>query len=148
MTNQSPNRLARWVFRIGVAVCVLIVVATVVSCGWGVEIVYAGWAVSLETGSVTVWPDPDQRVWVAEAGGYLSFWYTKWQRSGRSRGPWLTIRSYPTWIFLLAAMIPTVLAWERLYRYPPGHCQNCGYNLTGNVSGKCSECGTAIEAEK
>jgi hypothetical protein len=25
----------------------------------------------------------------------------------------------------------------------PGHCQNCGYNLTGNVSGRCPECGKA-----
>ncbi len=29
--------------------------------------------------------------------------------------------------------------------YPPGHCQKCGYNLTGNVSGVCPECGTKIE---
>ena len=26
-------------------------------------------------------------------------------------------------------------------------CQNCGYNLTGNVSGVCPECGRPIEAE-
>jgi len=26
-------------------------------------------------------------------------------------------------------------------------CQECGYNLTGNVSGVCPECGTPIEAE-
>ncbi len=26
--------------------------------------------------------------------------------------------------------------------HPPGHCKNCGYNLTGNVSGICPECGT------
>jgi len=25
-----------------------------------------------------------------------------------------------------------------------GACGNCGYNLTGNVSGVCPECGTAI----
>ncbi len=24
---------------------------------------------------------------------------------------------------------------------PPRHCRNCGYNLTGNVSGRCPECG-------
>ena len=28
-------------------------------------------------------------------------------------------------------------------KYPPGHCQKCGYNLTGNVSGRCPECGEA-----
>lgn len=31
-------------------------------------------------------------------------------------------------------------------RYPSGHCQNCGYSLTGNVSGRCPECG--IDAEE
>ena len=25
--------------------------------------------------------------------------------------------------------------------HPPGHCLTCGYNLTGNTSGKCPECG-------
>jgi len=25
----------------------------------------------------------------------------------------------------------------------PGHCTKCGYDLTGNVSGICSECGEA-----
>lgn len=27
-------------------------------------------------------------------------------------------------------------------RIPPGHCKRCGYNLTGNTSGTCPECGT------
>ena len=26
----------------------------------------------------------------------------------------------------------------------PDHCSKCGYNLTGNVSGLCPECGTGI----
>ncbi len=26
-------------------------------------------------------------------------------------------------------------------RYPPGHCRKCGYDLTGNESGTCPECG-------
>ncbi len=26
-------------------------------------------------------------------------------------------------------------------KHPPGHCQRCGYNLTGNTSGTCPECG-------
>lgn len=29
--------------------------------------------------------------------------------------------------------------------YPSGFCQNCGYDLTGNVSGVCPECGTKAE---
>ena len=31
-------------------------------------------------------------------------------------------------------------------RYPRGHCQECGYDLTGNVSGRCPECGQDIKA--
>lgn len=27
---------------------------------------------------------------------------------------------------------------------PPGHCWKCGYDLTGNVSGVCPECGTKV----
>jgi predicted RNA-binding Zn-ribbon protein involved in translation (DUF1610 family) len=27
---------------------------------------------------------------------------------------------------------------------PPGHCPHCNYNLTGNVSGLCPECGTTL----
>ena len=29
-------------------------------------------------------------------------------------------------------------------RIPPQSCRQCGYNLTGNTSGVCPECGTAI----
>jgi hypothetical protein len=37
------------------------------------------------------------------------------------------------------------LAKRAKKKYPAGHCQCCGYNLTGNVSGVCPECGAEIE---
>ena len=33
-------------------------------------------------------------------------------------------------------------------RIRTGHCVHCGYNLTGNVSGVCPECGTAVASSK
>ena len=33
------------------------------------------------------------------------------------------------------------------HRLRSGCCITCGYNLTGNVSGRCPECGTATSAE-
>ena len=40
--------------------------------------------------------------------------------------------------------------WSRVYvnrynqRIPDYYCPTCGYNLTGNVSGVCPECGTEV----
>ena len=47
----------------------------------------------------------------------------------------------PYWSILAAIGLPTALAWllDRR-RLRPGHCP-CGYDLTGNVSGTCPECG-------
>ncbi len=37
-----------------------------------------------------------------------------------------------------------LLFWFETRRRMPGHCHVCAYNLTGNVSGICPECGTPI----
>ena len=47
----------------------------------------------------------------------------------------------------MAALIIAVPSWlAELFtrRHLPGHCKKCGYNLKGNVSGICSECGAPI----
>lgn len=43
--------------------------------------------------------------------------------------------------------LPVLAAWVilRFFRQvPEGHCHKCAYNLTGNVSGVCPECGTEV----
>ena len=40
----------------------------------------------------------------------------------------------------LAGVVVAVLIARRR-GYPRGHCRACGYNLRGNVSGVCPECG-------
>ncbi len=53
----------------------------------------------------------------------------------------------PLWIVLIGATSATAVFWSlHRRRIPPGHCQKCGYNLTGNVSGRCPECGTGVHA--
>jgi hypothetical protein len=51
----------------------------------------------------------------------------------------------PLWIPFAIVVAPTAVLWyvDRR-RIPAGHCQKCGYDLTGNVSGVCPECGTAL----
>ena len=48
----------------------------------------------------------------------------------------------PLWTVLALSGLLTTLAWGgRARKHPPGHCQQCGYDLKGNVSGTCPECG-------
>ena len=47
---------------------------------------------------------------------------------------------FPLYALLLAIAIPTLLVWRFVPKFPPGHCP-CGYDLRGNVSGVCPECG-------
>ncbi|MCG3132646.1 MAG: hypothetical protein FLDDKLPJ_03509 [Phycisphaerae bacterium] len=54
----------------------------------------------------------------------------------------------PIWPFALTSLVATVVLWRRSRRPPPGCCLACGYNLTGNTSGRCTECGTSIGAER
>jgi len=53
---------------------------------------------------------------------------------------------------LVAGTVAGVWAARRILAMCPwvgdaGHCANCGYDLTGNVSGLCPECGTATAAD-
>lgn len=67
------------------------------------------------------WPEFSRRVW----------------RNGVSYG-----MSLPLWLMLSAVALPTWFLWRRdRRRIPPGHCEHCGYNLTGNTTGVCPECG-------
>jgi hypothetical protein len=60
-----------------------------------------------------------------------------------STGPFLPGNAWvlPFWALLVAGAILSAWLWWRDRRPPPGHCQSCGYDLTGNASGVCPECG-------
>ena len=56
----------------------------------------------------------------------------------------------PCWLFVLLAAVPPgayALGWyTRKRRVVRGRCRNCGYNLVGNMSHVCPECGTPTTA--
>lgn len=52
-----------------------------------------------------------------------------------------TLISFPIWIPLSLAAFLLWRSWSQSMRNVGGHCR-CGYDLTGNVSGACPECGT------
>jgi hypothetical protein len=82
----------------------------------------------------------------ADAGGPY-FWM--WLPSFYTVGTFQRTINVPCWIPFVLLAVPTALLWYRARRpIPPGHCQKCGYDLTGNVSGRCPECGTPVRSEK
>ncbi len=51
---------------------------------------------------------------------------------------------HPAWIFGLFPLTQVPYLWRRFKPKLPGHCLHCSYNLTGNTSGVCPECGSSI----
>ncbi len=74
--------------------------------------------------------------WVRYSGS--SSW---WFRYSPESGAHPSILRIPLWAPLLLIAIPTAWLWRRVRRYPPGHCNKCGYNLTGLPEPRCPECG-------
>ena len=69
-------------------------------------------------------------------------WNTFHLSGGPSSGNSVEGLGASLWFLLLLIALPTAWLWHRdRRRIRPGCCRRCGYNLTGNTSGVCSECG-------
>jgi len=49
----------------------------------------------------------------------------------------------PMWLFVVGMLVPTVWLFFMGRKNRTGFCARCGYDLTGNQSGVCPECGVA-----
>ncbi len=68
-----------------------------------------------------------------------------WPKIGRdTKGE--IVGCVPFWMIASGFGVVASYAWWMNRRFPTAHCQKCDYNLTGNVSGACPECGTKIES--
>ena len=115
------------------------------------------WGCSLPIG----WVFPMDAVDVCFEDGYLELewgrpqpiaYYTGTVRSRwgfalpsiESQSGWSRV-NVPLWCPLIVALLPAACLWWTDRRRPlPGHCP-CGYDLTGNESGTCPECGIEVE---
>ena len=149
MPYRPPSRLRRVVKWAGVGVCVLQVLIFLASLVW-----YAAWVQQSEaTGMQHDVAFADGCVGYRRADPVYVNLGTPGLNVGRNDDvdfrwlplKWGPILIVPLWIPFILTAIPTAILWRRDRRPPPGHCQTCGYNLTGNVSGKCPECFTEVE---
>ncbi len=60
-------------------------------------------------------------------------------------GVWLLYVHIPFWVFVMLTGVPAAYLFRRGRKYRlPGCCGGCGYDLFGNTTGKCPECGEKI----
>ena len=78
------------------------------------------------------------------AGAQLGLVLPGWQQISFNPSVTAHTLALPIWILVLPTALVTFLLWQNSRPVPLGHCQRCGYDLTGNVSGRCSECGHVI----
>lgn len=145
----TPPRRAVGVLKwIGTMVCALILVAWGVSERWRVCYVGAHWNSAIIDGALET--EYLHHSIAPSARGWHVYWgYGRFKRvwPGVLHFSWGTQAILPLWLPLVAVAVSTAFLWRRALQRPPlGHCQKCGYNLTGNVSGRCPECGAPVPA--
>lgn len=121
-------------------VCVLWVMSYVHPRGWGDPDTGLGYGFGSAYGGATVYHRTGT---VAAEFRWLGFVFF----SARTSVP---VRAYriPYWAFavpLAAIAVAGRMAPQAAPR--PGHCPACGYDLTGNESGACPECGAVPKAD-
>jgi hypothetical protein len=144
---RRPSRIRRWFKWVGVIVCVLLLMMWVFSIWGGVSWSVGAWNVGLRAQELRFgWYGSDSWDTTME-------WRIGWLREPNFAPglPHVVVGNYfrmfllPIWIPFLLVTVPTTFLFWRDHRHiPAGHCQKCGYNLTGNTSGVCPECGEKI----
>jgi hypothetical protein len=146
-TRRYPRR--RRLIRLGAAVCLVTIACFTLSFGW-----HIGWAlksgdfIQLDEGHLVIgrtYCSPGMTLTgptpITFGAMVSNLWETQrftWSPPSRD-GRWHA--QIPLWSILLAAAIPTLLLWlGPRFRKKPGHCL-CGYDLVGNTTGVCPECG-------
>ena len=146
---KGRGRARQWLKTIGFAVIVLTLIAAATFTIWpslsiGDDCSFIG------IGGGAFWlqyqPVPMAELKIITVPTYASSsqlritWaaYGRWPRYGDD--PQISLITVPMWMVLCLVGPPTAWLWHLDRRPAPGKCR-CGYDLTGNTSGKCPECG-------
>jgi hypothetical protein len=147
--RSRTRRVLKWV---GTVACLLVAATFLLSGWWLVDLQHGRVFVGLGMGGLNV-ADAKQRRQhyfrcdVQRHKYGFRFWNSVGRMPSQPRELGFSMK-LPLWVLFVVAVIPTwCLWWSDRHPFTPGHCQKCGYDLTGNVSGRCPECGTVIERE-
>ena len=131
------RRLRTFTLWTGTTLCLLIAAAFVTSAFWQIAFQFGQSACCYITGgSVTVllgYPLSAPFVIARHTGGLY-----RWDEMASD---WISFVELPLFTLLAAVAVPTLLVLRFVPKFPRGCCRRCGYDLTGNVSGTCPECG-------
>jgi hypothetical protein len=143
---MKPLRFRRVLKQLFTAATLSLLLIWVASCFVTVGVKRGTWLYTFRMGSFYFWPTSRpiaDGVFVAEARGRPRWRLNAFPSvtgAGRTFRGWM-----PLWIPMVLVAGPAgVLWWLDRRRFPAGHCRQCGYDLTGNVSGRCPECGFLV----
>ncbi len=140
------RRIAKWT---GVVVCVVFAAEWAVNSGYAVHYARGGFAMFVGGGQTRIYYTTTDKHKYAPGFAF---------REGLTNTRRLLLPEFhqypadsvtfvdcPLWLPSLLVALPTAYLFYRDRRPPRGHCQGCGYDLKGNVSGVCPECGKELE---
>ncbi len=140
-------------FRLAIIIAILVAVVWVASIRWSAFAANPLWGVGIGRGVLFIVKGET----FIERGLYFErhempfHWKLNWRQA--FPGEWSL--EIPLWVPLAVVIFAAVILGRRPRVISRFSCTNCNYNLTGNVSGICPECGkeiksvsTAIESEK
>ena len=146
------RRLRTLTLWTGALLSVLIAATFVVSGWWGIVFQVpkpSGPGVAVNSGVIVVaiahmWSPGFAVERIPLSPAYDPRW-PHW-RSWNSWAVSLPIIIFPIYALFLAVAIPTLLVCRFWSKPVKSGCCRCGYDLTGNTSGVCPECGVEVQA--
>jgi hypothetical protein len=130
--------LLKWM---GIGLCIGIGTAWGTAWIWQIRYYGGTWGLEFNHGLAGCWTSTvsfPKNLVVEKAGGQQQ-WWPQHVQFGPVSGLYV-----PLWMLLLPTAVATVFLFWCDRRPPKGHCQACGYDLAGNTSGVCPECGERI----
>jgi len=150
-------RVAEWS---GLVMCMLVLAVPLLTRSCVPVWPISGWNCAVATGQgglLFFWVTDKNAYWpgpglfgprVSGPEWFRNFWTPRAQYQSLRWTPYISggkpfgILFVPSWIPSVIVAMPTAYLLYRGRRTAkPGHCRECGYDLTGNLSGRCPECG-------